>query len=131
MPKSIDFKVLKWQYNNKIPLINTRTETNLFSYPLRKLSDPSNSNQGIVFKWVLVITANNLEVLYYSTQEMVLIPDKNISNERLKDIVKETYQKASLELIRKNIPAGLNAGFPEFDTIKTMDIKEIKKVLQM
>lgn len=131
MIKSIDFRILKWQYNNKIPLTNTRTETNLFSHPVRKNGDPFNKVEGVGFKWILVITANDLEVLYYSTQEMVLISDKDISDYAFKEIVRETHRKASLALVKKNLIAGLDAGFPEFDTIKTMDIKEIKKVLEM
>lgn len=130
MVKSIHFKVVKWQYNNKATLVNTRTDVNLLSHPLRK-NDANSKAEGIGFKWILVITANNIEVLYYSTEEMVIITDKNISETDLKDVIKETYRKASLELVARNLVAGLNAGFPDFDTITTIDVKEIKKVLDM
>lgn len=129
MHTSINFQVEKWQYNPKAPLINTHTDLIFRTHPLRSSNPASKGKaEGIGFKWILVLQANGLEVLYYSSMEMVLIPPENRNDEDIKKIAKETYDRSAKEVAFRNLDVGLDAGFPAFELLPG-ELEGIKEVL--
>jgi hypothetical protein len=128
MIKSIHFRVKKWDYNKNAKLVNTKTDSNLATHPLR--SNKQKNAEGLAFVWYLTLKANDMEVLYYSSEEYFLIPDRPITDEQLLNIVKQSYDRTSQEVAMRNLNVGLDAGFPPFEK-HPIDLKEIKKVLDM
>ena len=129
MHTSISFIIDKWQYNPKISLVKTHTDLILRTHPVRS-NKADMKAEGIAFKWILVLQGNGLEILYYSSTEMVLIPSEDRNEETLKKIAKETYERSSREVAFKNIEVGLDAGFPAFELMPS-ELKGIKEVLNM
>ena len=128
MNESINFYVKRWDYNQKAPLINTHTDCQLFSLPLRANDSPE--AKGIVFNWTLVLSGNDCEMLYYSSFEYYRIEDKNISDKELWRIVENTHSRSNAELAIRNLAVNLNTGLPPFRAIIN-DLKEIRSVLNM
>lgn len=125
----IHFKVRKWDYNPNTPLTNTKTEAILRTHPLRK--NQGGAAEGITFIWILVLTGEGLEILYYSTEEFVLIPHRKISLTALDKVVRKTYDNTMIELAGRNLAVGLDAGFPPFDNINGVELEGIRQVMNM
>lgn len=130
MIKSIHFAVKKWQYNSNAKLISPRTDSNVAVHPLRKHQNPNGKAEGLCFLWYLIITANGIEVLYYSSEEFFIIPNREISDTQLLHIVRQSFERTSYEVAMKNLKVGLDAGFPIFEK-QLIDLKVIRGVLDM
>lgn len=108
-------------------MVNTRTDTNIFFNPV--FNNESETAQGISFSWVLVLTGNGIEILYYKSQEMYVISEGSSPNDvELRDLVYQSYLRTSEEVAKRNLKVGLNAGFPQFHKIP-VNIKDIREVL--
>ncbi|MBL7745635.1 MAG: hypothetical protein JNN00_19340 [Chitinophagaceae bacterium] len=130
MITSIHFKVKKWDYNKKAPLTKTHTDCTLMTHPLRSNNEPDGKAAGLTFIWTLVLTGEGLEILYYSSEEFFVIPNRIISDEKLLEIIKQSYGRTSFEVAQRNIKVGLDAGFPRFEKIP-IDLPHIRSVLDM
>lgn len=126
--KSIHFKVRKWQYNKNAVMIKLHTDCQLLTHPLRKQNETE--AQGLCFLWYLTITANDIEVLYYNTEEFFVIPNKKISLSKLKEIIYSSYLRSQAEIAFRNLAVGLDAGLPKFEDIP-MDLERTRNVLDM
>jgi hypothetical protein len=126
--KSIHFKIRKWQYNANAKMIKLHTTCDLRTHPLR--NNESEEAKGLVFIWVLVISANDIEVLYYSTEEFFIIPERKITDDKLMQLIGMSHFRTNRELAPKNLAVGLDAGLPKLEDIP-IDLKRIKSVLDM
>lgn len=129
MTKSIGFRVKKWDFNKNAILLKTKTDSMMATHPLRP-HDNLSKNEGIGILWYLTITADGIEVLYYCSEELFLIPEKNIPDSDLLAMLRESYERSSKEVAIRNLQVGLNAGFPAFEK-QPVDLMEIRKVLYM
>lgn len=129
MIKSIKFRVKQWQHNPNAILIKLHTDAQLATHPLRKAGGDGKA-EGLCFVWTLVIQANGIEVLFYSTEEFFIIPNREITDSRLEGILKESYDNSKSEVEIRNIKVGLNASFPSYKKIP-IDLPTIRNVLDM
>ena len=107
MSQSIRFYVKKWQYNENAKKENFRTDLTIITSTLS--SNKTGKTEGLTFTWLLVITANEIEVLYYSSEEWVIINDINISDDDLLAVIRQSYNNSNKELSIRNAEIGLNA----------------------
>jgi hypothetical protein len=128
--QSIHFKIRRWDYNENSPKTNVHTDCDLLVHPLRSSVNQDAKAEGLVFVWLLVITGEGIEMLYYSTEEFFVIPDRIITDAQLADIISNSYDKASNELALRNKVIGLDVALPDIGTLP-LSIKEIREVLDM
>lgn len=128
MITSIHFWVTKWEYNRAAPLTNIHTSCSLTTHPLR--SNEGALAAGLCFVWTLVLTGEGSEILYYSSEEFYVISDRKITESQLLDIIYNSYDKSNKEVSMRNLKAGLDAAFPNFESI-IINVKQIMKVLEM
>lgn len=128
MIQSIHFREKKWQFNKNAGRNDLKTDCNLITNPLRK--DGKGAAEGLAFIWILTISASGIEILYYSTEEFFLIPNRKITDAELMVIIKQSYDHSYMALAPKNLAVGFDAGFPSFDQIP-IDLLEIRQVLDM
>ena len=126
MSQSIRFYVKKWQYNENAKKENFRTDLTIITSTLS--SNKTGKTEGLTFTWLLVITANEIEVLYYSSEEWVIINDINISDDDLLAVIRQSYNNSNKELSIRNAEIGLNASFLTFEEVP-MDLSGIRQAL--
>lgn len=126
--KSIQFTVTRWQHNEKAVFKNLRTTADLMTYALRNTEDGGATVAGFAFRWFLTIYADDLEVVYFTCEELLVVDDKNISEEEVQQIVRQSYIMAYGEAATRNMSIGLTTSFPKLEQMN-INFREIRNIL--
>ena len=127
MIESIRFHVKKWAFNSNAQILNPKTDCLLEALSLRSQKNPT-VIAGLGLIWILSISDNDLEILYYSSEEQFLFLDKNISDSQLLVIIRQSYKRTNAEVSARNEAVSLNAAFPPFDEIP-LNLSDIRALL--
>jgi hypothetical protein len=128
MVEVIYFNVEKWQHNAKARVIkNPHNDLMLKTNPVRELA--TGKVAGLGFTWQFVVQFDNLEVLFYLSQERTLMP-KTISDKDLLKAIEDSYHRSYAAMAPRNMAVNFDVGFPPFEDIPK-DLKQIRSVFDM